>query len=123
MPEGPRCSISNLNVECNTENRIALKSVPDPNAWIQLTYFGNSRNQSSQLRLDQPDVTLSDQGTYKQIVTDQVYIGINAELTAERGFIGEIREFYLYAGQVDPDSVQILAHNMKQFEGPVMAYF
>lgn len=50
-------------------------------------------------------------------------MGIRSNLTTRSGLIGDIREFYMYAGKVTEEAIPVMMHNVKVFEGSVMAYF
>jgi hypothetical protein len=39
------------------------------------------------------------------------------------GFVGHLREFYLYAGVLKPEAITAMMHNVKIFEPKLLAYY
>lgn len=66
---------------------------------------------------------LSSAGTYMPIPEPSVFLGIGEGLDPHSGFMGDLREFYLNAGRIDPAGIPAMMSNVKLFEWSVMAYY
>ncbi len=67
-----------------------------------------------------PDKRLSANGTFLK-TSSLIFIGISADST--KALQGDIREFYMNAGRIDPEAITALASNIKIFEVSTMAYY
>jgi hypothetical protein len=67
-----------------------------------------------------PTAKLSSSGTYLKS-NSFLFLGISADNT--KAFQGDLREFYMNAGRLDPEAISALASNFKIFEQSSMAYY
>ena len=75
----------------------------------------------SYLRIDFPTLNQTISGSYSNLKSEEVYVGIGSDL--KRGFNGDIREVWVSLGYLKEDDVTKIMNMNKVFDVSTMGYY
>ena len=103
-----------------------VSKLPDMQSWMHLTFSAEWENVAmgggnSYLRIDFPDLNRVITGSYTNMKTEEVYVGIGSDM--KRGFNGDIREVWVSLGYLEHADVPKIMNMNKVFDVSTMGYY
>ena len=103
-----------------------VSKIPDMQSWMHLTFSAEWGNKamgggSSYLRIDFPKLNRTISGSYTNLKSPEVYVGIGSDM--KRGFNGDIREVWVSLGYLEGADVKKIMNMNKVFDVSTMGYY